>query len=85
MNQHSILYPDRFYNRVKALIPKSDRYHRFNNRKVPHIYWDAFCARWRVISACSADYTLLDQKAQDFVNHLNQTKQAHPILPEGDS
>lgn len=49
-------------------------------RYTPHIFWDAVRKRWAVTFSNSHYQLNKDLEAQNYVNTLNRTKQAHPII-----
>lgn len=63
-----------------APIPPISTKARCTLRMRPHIYWCVFDKCWRslVSNSCSPK-NMSDGKARQYINHLNRTKQAHPI------
>ena len=57
----------------------SSRVHKISLRNVPHIYWSYSLKRWQFLHTNGGFYTLRDHDAQEYINMLNVTKQAHPI------
>lgn len=57
----------------------SERVRKYSLRTVPHIFWSPQLKRWQFMFSAHRFYTRNDSDAQDYINRLNVTKQAHPV------